>query len=262
MGDPLAWSSPMGKYSHSQASGEAEYDGTIGSFVTKLFEISVGGAGLSLDRGHREGFDAISAMVIQFDRTHYYPEKDLMVLEIVVEKKSGRVLGIQGLGDKGDAMVGRINTVAAMLKYEPTVNDIRSLDVAYSPPFSSALDILNTLGNVAENVLFGKNRGLEIEAFKELWARRETGETTFIDCRGWGNAEPFVKKYPLHWKNIPQEALKGRIQEIPPDRPVVLICNTGMRSYEAQVLLDHAGINTTYNLPGGMAALKKWGVAV
>jgi NADPH-dependent 2,4-dienoyl-CoA reductase/sulfur reductase-like enzyme/rhodanese-related sulfurtransferase len=244
------------------AGGHAEYDGTIGSFATKLFDISVGGAGLPLGRALEEGFDAISAMVIQFDRTHYYPEKDLMVLEMVVEKKTGRVLGIQGLGDKGDGMVGRINTVAALLKYDPTLKDIRNLELAYSPTFSSALDILNTAGNVAENVLSGKNRGLDIEAFQELWADRETGKTFFMDCRGWANAEPFVKKYPLHWKNIPQEELKARIQEIPPDRRVVLICNTGMRSYEAQVMLDHAGIRKTYNVTGGMAALKKQGVAV
>jgi rhodanese-related sulfurtransferase len=80
-----------------------------------------------------------------------------------------------------------------------------------------------------------------------------------LDCRGWGNAEPFVEKYPDHWKSIPQDELRNRLEEVPKDKQVVLICNTGVRSYEAQVTLEQRGIQRTYNLQGGVAALKKRG---
>jgi NADPH-dependent 2,4-dienoyl-CoA reductase/sulfur reductase-like enzyme/rhodanese-related sulfurtransferase len=242
------------------AGGNSEFPGAVGSFVVKVFELSVAAAGLSSDVARREGFDAVSALVIQFDRAHFYPEKDLMTLEMVVERGTGRVLGIQGIGSMGDGTVGRINAVASILKYNPTTEDIGNLELAYSPPFSAAMDILNALGNTAENILSGKNRVVDVDDFDELWKQREKGDVVFLDCRGWGNAEPFVEKYPDHWKSIPQDELRLRMAEVPKDKKLVLICNTGVRSYEAQVTLDQMGIGDTCNLQGGVAALKKWGL--
>ncbi len=242
------------------AGGSAKFPGAVGSFVVKVFDLSVAAAGLSIEVARREGFDAVSAFVIQFDRAHFYPEKDLMSLEMVVEKGSGRVLGIQGVGCMGDGTVGRINAVASILKYNPTVEDIGNLELAYSPPFSAAMDILNALGNTAENILAGKNRVVDVDEFDELWRQREQGDVVFLDCRGWGNAEPFVNKYPDNWKSIPQDELLTRMAEVPKDKKLVLICNTGVRSYEAQVTLDQMGITDTCNLQGGVACLKKWGL--
>ena len=68
-----------------------------------------------------------------------------------------------------------------------------------------------------------------------------------------------MEKYPLHWKSIPQDELRTRLAEVPKDKKIVLICNTGVRSYEAQITLDQMGIKNTFNLQGGVAALKKWG---
>ncbi len=242
------------------AGGNSEFPGAVGSFVVKVFELSVAAAGLSLEVARREGFEAISALVIQFDRAHFYPEKDLMTLEMVVEKGSGRVLGIQGVGSMGDGTVGRINAVASILKYNPTTEDIGNLELAYSPPFSAAMDILNALGNTAENILAGTNRVVDVDEFDELWKQRDRGEVVFLDCRGWGNAEPFVNKYPDHWQSIPQDELRARMAEVPKDKKLVLICNTGVRSYEAQVTLDQMGITDSCNLQGGVACLKKWGL--
>ncbi len=244
------------------ADGDAEFDGAVGSFVVKLFDMSLASAGLSLERARSEGFDAVHAFIAQFDRAHFYPEKDLMYLELVVEKESRRILGIQGVGDKGDGMVGRINAVAAILKNGPNTRDIGNMELAYSPPFTAAMDILNALGNTADNILDGMNRVVDVEEFSEMWNAREREETCFLDCRGWGNAEPFVTKYPLHWKSIPQDELRTRLPEVPKDKRIVLICNTGVRSYEAQITLDQMGIKNTLNLQGGVAALKKWGADI
>lgn len=244
------------------AGNKQEFEGAIGSFVIKLFEISVANAGLSLKTALKEGFDAVSAFVVQFDRAHFLPDRNLMFLELVVEKGSGRVLGIHGLGDAGHAMVARVNAVAGILKYKPTTMDISNLELPYAPPFSSAMDILNTLGNVAENILAGKNKVIDIETFVEYWKKRETNESIFIDCRESGNAEPFVNSYPKHWKNIPQGQLRDRLSEVPQDKRIILICNTGSRSYEAQVILDHAGFRDIQNIQGGIAAIEKWGMNI
>ncbi len=265
-GKPGYW--PLGSLANRQgrvigtnlAGGDAEFEGAVGSFVIKLFDISVANAGLSLERAKREGFDAINAFVVQFDRAHFYPEKDLMYLELIVEKVTGRVLGIHGLGNNRDATAGRINAVAPLLKYGIKTSDISNLEIAYAPPFSAAMDILNALGNTAENILAGKNRVVDAEVVADWWNEKTPETDLFLDCREWGNAEPFVEKYPDYWKSVPQGQLRERLSEIPRDKRIVLICNTGVRSYEAQITLDQQGITDTHNLQGGIAALKKWGL--
>ncbi|MFZ0449223.1 MAG: FAD-dependent oxidoreductase [Desulfatiglandaceae bacterium] len=242
------------------AGGDARFEGAVGSFIIKLFDISVASAGLCLASAEQNGFAAVSGFMAQLDHAHFYPEKDIMYLEMVAEKESGRVLGIQGLGNRGEGMMARICAVATTLKYRPTVADISNMEIPYSPPFSSAMDIVNALGNTMENILAGKDRVIDADQFAEWWKKRDNGETFFLDCRGLGNAEPFVKKYPEHWKSIPQDELRDRINEVPRDKRLVLICNTGVRSYEAQVFLDQVGLRDSHNLQGGMAALKKWGL--
>ncbi|MFO7987554.1 MAG: FAD-dependent oxidoreductase [Desulfatiglandaceae bacterium] len=242
------------------AGGNATFEGAVGTFAIKLFDLSIASAGLSLERARSHGYDALSVFVVQFDRAHFYPEKDLIYLELVVEKETGRVLGIQGLGGMEGGMFARVSAVATLLKYQPTTADVSNLELPYAPPFSSAMDVVNALGNAAENTLAGKNRVIDADQFAQWWTERKQGNTLFLDCRGWGNAEDFVKKYPEEWKSIPQDELTARMDEVPRDKNLVLICNTGVRSYEAQITLDQMGIPHTYNLQGGVAALKKWGL--
>ncbi len=244
------------------AGGNNRFDGVVGSFVVKLFETSMAGTGMSLEAAEAAGFDAISVLLIQLDRAHFYPTKELMTLEMVVEKDTRRVLGVQGFGSSGDAMVGRINAVAAILKGKPTIDDISNMELAYSPPFAAAMDILNTLANLADNALLGINRGVGPDGFKELWDKREDRACHFIDCREFSDAETFMERNPDHWHNIPQGQIYDRLNEIPKDKPVVLVCNTGARSYEAQIMLDEKGFENVVNVHGGMAAIKKYGVDV
>ncbi len=186
------------------AGGASTFDGVVGSFVVKLFETSMAGTGMSLEAAEAAGFDAISVLLIQLDRAHFYPTKELMTLEMIVEKDSRRVLGVQGFGSAGDAMVGRINAVAALLKGKPTIDDISNMELAYSPPFAAAMDILNTLANLADNALLGINRGVGPDGFKELWDNREERACHFLDCRELADAEAFIERNPEDWHNVPQ----------------------------------------------------------
>ncbi len=244
------------------AGGDAELSGAVGSFAVKVFDLSVVCAGLSLETARKEGFDAVSAFVAQFDRAHFYPEKDFMYLELVADQKTGKVLGIQGVGGNGDAVLARVNAVAAILSHGPKISDISNLELAYSPPFSSAMDILNALGNTAENILAGRNRVIDAAQFVEWWEKRGEGDLLVLDCREWGNAGPLVEKHPDCWKNIPQGEVRKRLEEVPKDKRIILICNSGARSYEAQVALDQLGVKETVNLQGGMAGLKMCGIDI
>jgi len=242
------------------AGGEAKFEGAVGTFIIKLFDISVGSVGLSQAKALEEGFNAFSTLVVQFDRAHFYPDKDLMYLELIVDKDTGRVLGMQGLGNRGDGLFARLCSIAPILRFSPTVEELGNLELPYSPPFSAAMDIVNALGNTAENILDRRARVVDPDEFISWWNRRENGATYFLDCRGWGNAKPYVEKFPDFWKHIPQDKLRQHLQQVPRNKPIALICNTGVRSYEAQITLEEAGITKTFNLQGGMAAVKKLGL--
>lgn len=244
------------------AGRDSRFDGVVGSFVVKLFEHSLAGTGLSLEAAKQAGFDAVSVLLIQQDRAHFYPTKELMTLEMVVDRPTRRVLGVQGFGTSGDAMVGRINAVAAILKSEPTIDDVSNMELAYSPPFSAAMDILNTLANLADNVLLGINQGVGPDGFAELWEKRNENACFFMDCRELADAEEYCERHPGEWNSVPQGEVYNRLDEIPKNKPIVLICNTGARSYEAQIMLAAKGYENVTNVQGGMAAVKKYGVDI
>ena len=241
------------------AGGSAEFKGAVGSFVVKAFEAALAGTGLSLEMARRAGFDAVSVQVAQLDRAHFYPDKAMMHLELVVDKKSRRILGIQGFGKQGDAVVGRINMVAAILEDRPTIDRLSNAELAYSPPFSAAMDVLNALANAAENMLDGRYRPIDAEGFAEKWTNGNSN-LLILDCRARQDGEPYAEKYPDRWINIPQDELRRRFEEIPPDKDLILICNTGVRSYEAQLNLRKMGQEEPVSVQGGIVTLKECGL--
>jgi len=166
--------------------------------------------------------------------------------------------GVQGFGPAGDALVGRVGAVAALMARGCTPEDLSVLEYPYSPPYSSAMDIVNTVGAVAENMLAGMNRGVSAAEFSRMFAE-DGAKAFFLDCREPDNAGPYCDCHPGVWRNIPQGRLRERLEDIPRDRAVVLVCNTGIRSYEAQITLQEAGFTDVLNLHGGMAALKMSG---
>ena len=104
------------------AGGDATFPGYVGTWAVKLFEMSFCGTGLTVERARKEGYDAIGVSVEQLDRAHFYPEKNMMSLELVVDKPTRRVLGIQGACSAGDALKARVDAVAGVLQYaRPTV---------------------------------------------------------------------------------------------------------------------------------------------
>lgn len=244
----------------NMAGGNATFKGAVGSFVVKTFENSLAGAGLSVETAKKNGFDAVGITVGQFDRAHFYPEKEIIFLELVVDKKTKQVLGIQGFGSKDSGMFARINAVASILQYHPKVDAISNLELAYSPPFASAMDAVNALGNAAENFLEGRYEPIEQIDFKELWEKRDSNECFYVDCRAYADAHPFEEKFPGIWKSIPHNELHERMDEVPKDKKLILVCNTGVRSYEAQINLKAKGFKNTVSVGAGMASLKKIGM--
>ncbi|MDR1490649.1 MAG: FAD-dependent oxidoreductase [Desulfovibrio sp.] len=244
------------------AGGDAVFAGAVGAWGIKLFGQNCAGAGLTIETALREGFDAGNVHVEQIDRAHFYSEKNMIALEMVVDKPSRRVLGIQGMCADGGSLTARIDAVAPLLSRRVTTDDISTLEVLYSPPFAAAMDIVNVAGNVAENILEGRLKPMTQEEFEKLWEERDKNEVFFMDARVERDAAPLAEKYPGLWHSIPQDQIAGRLKEIPTDRPVVLICNTGLRSFEAQMVLAAAGRTNTRSVFGGLSGARRLGVEI
>jgi len=242
------------------AGGQESFPGVVGTQILKVFDLAVGATGLTLAAARRAGFDAVSVLVSQADRAHFYPGQEMMCLQLVVDRPSRRVLGLQGVGPLNDGVKARLDAVAALLPFKPTLADLANLEVAAAPPFAAAVDILNTVAHVADNTVAGRNRVLPAEEFPDLWEWRESEPVIFIDTREPDNAAALVRRSPGQWLNIPQGQLRRRLAEVPHGRPLVLICNSGLRSYEAQIVLDAVGVTDTRNLAGGLVAVKKAGL--
>lgn len=242
------------------AGGDATFPGYVGTWAVKLFEMSFCGTGLTVERARKEGYNAVGVSVEQLDRAHFYPEKNMMSLELVVDKPTRRVLGIQGACSAGDALKARVDAVAGVLQYaRPTVEDISNLEVSYAPPFASAMDVVNVVGNVADNVLAGRFKPVTGDQFMELWKNRDQNHIFFIDARPAKAGQAVQARHP-EWHSIPLEEIAARINEVPRDRPVALICNTGLRAYDSLLILARNGITDVVNSTGGMQAVGKMGL--
>ena len=242
------------------AGGDATFPGYVGTWAVKLFEMSFCGTGLTVERARKEGYDAIGVSVEQLDRAHFYPEKNMMSLELVVDKPTRRVLGIQGACSAGDALKARVDAVAGVLQYaRPTVEDISNLEVSYAPPFASAMDVVNVVGNVADNVLAGRFKPVTGDQFMELWKNRDQNHIFFIDARPAKAGQAVQARHP-EWHSIPLEEIAARVNEVPKDQPVAIICNTGLRAYDSLLILARNGITDGVNSTGGMQAVGKMGL--
>ena len=242
------------------AGGDATFPGYVGTWAVKLFEMSFCGTGLTVERARKEGYDAIGVSVEQLDRAHFYPEKNMMSLELVVDKPTRRVLGIQGACSAGDALKARVDAVAGVLQYaRPTVEDISNLEVSYAPPFASAMDVVNVVGNVADNVLAGRFKPVTGDQFMELWKKRDQNHIFFIDARPAKAGQAVQAQHP-EWHSIPLEEIAARVNEVPKNRPVAIICNTGLRAYDSLLILARNGITDVVNSTGGMQAVGKMGL--
>ncbi len=239
--------------------GEARLPGVAGSFCIKLFGLAAACTGLTLEQAREAGLEAVAPLVVQADRAHFHPDQKLMYVKLVVERGSRRVLGLSALGENGDAVAGRVGAVAGLIARSGRLEDVSNLELPYSPPLGAALDVLNAAANTCENLLAGKLRPMSPAEFSRRLARRDEGESVFLDMRALDNAKPYLESLAPHWVHLPQETLARRLDQVPRDKDVILICNSGVRSYEAQVTLDAAGVTNTYNLSGGVAAVKASG---
>jgi NADPH-dependent 2,4-dienoyl-CoA reductase/sulfur reductase-like enzyme/rhodanese-related sulfurtransferase len=244
----------QGRIIATNISGEqSHFQGTVGTFCLKLFELGISKAGLTYRQAKETGFDPVYGVVSQADHAHFYPSSELIYISLLADRKSRKIIGIEAAGKNGDAVKSRVDTIAVLLGHGLSVDEVCSLETGYAPPFASAMDVINNAGNALDNILVGNNRPIDAADFLNEFAHKLT---RIIDVRGEKEAAPFKEKYGARWINIPQDQLRHRYTEIPGNEPLFLICDTGPRSYEAQVFLSSRGITNTRNIQGGFAMIR------
>ncbi|MDH3867156.1 MAG: FAD-dependent oxidoreductase, partial [Desulfobulbaceae bacterium] len=260
---------PMGSLANRQgrvvadniAGIPSQFEGWVGSFIMKAFECCIGGTGLSCMSAKGLGYDAAVAITAQSDRAHFFPTQAVILLQMVFDKTSRKVLGLQGFGPMNDSVLARINGAAGLIAKGAYIEDFSNLELAYAPPFSTAVDALNATANVADNLAAGRLRTLSIEDFLEWMAKPQAKPAwVALDIRHPKEAAEFVQKFGADlWKDIPYVNVRARYKELPHDKTLIIICDAGTRSSEVQVFLDSVGWGNNLVLGGGFNAIRRIG---
>jgi NADPH-dependent 2,4-dienoyl-CoA reductase/sulfur reductase-like enzyme/rhodanese-related sulfurtransferase len=220
--------------------GEGSFGPVAGAAAVKVFDFNVASVGCTAYRLGADGKGVRSVWVSAEDRAHYWPEAKLVLLEMVYDPATRRVLGVQAVGEDGE-VAKRIDVSAQLILRGCTIEDFIEFEHAYAPPYAPAVDPLTVLACAAQNELDG------IEAESPLM---DLETATVVDLR----IDEEREERPIEAGTVIEieiGELRDRIDEVP-EGPLVVACAHGTRSAEAVRFLASRGIRARY-LGGGMS---------
>jgi rhodanese-related sulfurtransferase len=220
---------------------EKIYDGTIGTAILRVFDLTVAAVGLNEMQLQST---SILYEAIHLHPSHhagYYPGAERLEMKVLFRKDSGHLLGAQVIGRQG--VDKRIDVLATAIKAGMTIRQLSELELAYAPPFGSAKDPINLAGMAGSNVLDGLVEQIQWYQIDSL----DSSKTCLIDVRSGGERASGSIYGSM---SIPLPELRHRLSEIPLDRQVVVYCQSGQRSYNAARFLKQKGFRVK-NLSGG-----------
>ena len=227
------------------AGRDSAYKGTQGSSVAKVFDLTVASTGANektlKKRGMEKGKDYESLIITQNSHAGYYPGATPMTLKILFAPDTGRIFGAQIVGREG--VDKRIDTIGVAMRLNGTVSDLKDLELAYAPPYSSAKDPVNMAGYVAENIRTGL---VKIAPYD---APATDTDAVLLDVRE--EAEVMAYAVP-NAVNIPLGKLRERLSELDPEKRIIVFCGIGVRAYTAARILNQNGFNHVEIYPGGV----------
>jgi len=221
--------------------GDSRYLGSQGSSVIKVFDMTAATTGINETNARKAGLDADTVVLSPMSHAGYYPGGKLMTMKVVFEKKTYRLLGAQIVGY--DGVDKRIDVLATAIHAGLKATDMKDLDLAYAPPYSSAKDPVNMAGFMIDNI----SKGLKQWHLSDAEKLPRDGSVTLLDTR---TAQEYSRGHIEGFQNIPVDALRERIGEIDAGKPVYVICQSGLRSYIATRILEGYGFEA-YNFAGG-----------
>ena len=221
---------------------DSRYKGSQGSSVIKVFDMTAALTGINERTAKAMGIDADTVILSPMSHAGYYPGGKVMTIKVVFEKGSYRLLGAQIVGYEG--VDKRIDVLATVIRAGMKATDLKELDLAYAPPYSSAKDPVNMAGFMIDNIANGVLKQWHLEDVDNL---PRDGSVTLLDARTVGE---YAQGHIDGFKNIPVDELRERLDEVEKGKPVYVICQSGLRSYIASRILEGNGY-TAYNFAGG-----------
>ena len=229
--------------------GRETFPGVLGTTVVKALDYHIGRTGLGEAAARAAGFEVTTALAPGSDRVNYYPGAHDILLKVIADARTGRVLGGQGMG-RGD-LVKRIDVLATAITFGGTVEALANLDLGYAPPYNTPLDPLHSAANVIRNKLAGMAEGLTPAQVK---AKLDAGEDfVLLDVRSQKEWSTWRLEAP-QVRLMPQDQLLQRLSELPKDKLIVTTCRVGGRAYQAALTLRGAGFKHVQFAEGSLIA--------
>ncbi len=222
--------------------GDSRYAGSQGSSVIKVFNMTAAVTGINETNARKEGLSVDKIILSPMSHAGYYPGGKVMTMKVIFEKETYRLLGAQIVGSEG--VDKRIDVLAAAIHAGMTATELKELDLAYAPPYSSAKDPVNMAGFMIENISNGILKQFHLEDVETL---PRDGSVTLLDVRTTGE---YRCGHIDGFRNIPVDELRERLDELEKEKPVYVVCQSGLRSYIATRILAGHGYNA-YNFSGG-----------
>lgn len=220
--------------------GNLEFKGILGTSIFKIFDMAFASTGLDEKEALEKGYSIEIIHNIKPNQTEYLETSREMVIKAIADRKNGKLLGVQMLGENG--VDKRIDVFATLLTFGATVDQLFHLDLAYAPPFSTTKDPVNYTGMILDNAINGKNK---IVTPKELDEKRD--EFLVIDVRSRSQYEAAHIENAI---NIPLETLREKVKELDKNKKIAVHCNKGVTGNMGQNILLNSGFDA-YNISGG-----------
>lgn len=211
----------------------------LGVSVIKIFDTQMASAGLTEKELSIREIRYEKIYVSGLSREPYYPGAKAIVLKLIFEKRTGRILGAQIVGEEG--VDKRIDVLATAMRAGLTADKLADIELAYAPSFGAAKDVINMAGFMAADVTGGLS---EVAQWHEVKTR---DDAVFLDVRTQKERDAGTIAGSVH---IPLSELRGRMSELPKDKEIVVFCRSGHRSYTAERMLKQQGYKAK-NLSGG-----------
>ena len=220
----------------------SRYTGSQGSSVVKVFSMTAAATGVNEKNARNAGFDPEAVILSPMSHAGYYPGGRLMTMKLVYDRPTLRVLGAQIVGYEG--VDKRIDVLATAIHAGMTAPQLKELDLAYAPPYSSAKDPVNMAGFMAEDLDQGLVQQWRAEDEPDL---PRDGSVQLVDVRtqaeyAAGHIDGFI--------NLPVDQLREHLEQLDKTKPVYLVCQSGLRSYIASRILKGSGFACSH-LAGG-----------
>lgn len=220
--------------------------GYIGSSCIRVFSQNAAATGLNEKLAQAAGYSYDSVLIFPTDKVGIMPDSHYMAFKLVFEVPTGRILGAQAVGQ--GAVDKRIDVIAAMITMGATLEDLKELELCYSPVFGTAKDVVNQAALVGLNLLYNRFRQVPVSQVRSLV---EQG-AYILDVREAGE---FAAGHIQDAHNIPLSQLRERMEEIPRDIPVYVHCRSSQRSYYAICCLQGNGFTNVYNISGSFLGI-------